>query len=164
EHSECTVMFTDVPDFVNINASCTPAQVMDVIAALFKQFDALVERFECNKVLSLLDSYLIVSGAPNINKHHAENMLNLSLGLIYAGRNVIVPELDLPIRVRVGISCGSIVAGVVSHEKPRTVAKNQNSFQFRQHQPIECGSMKVLTHFLEKNEKLSVWEIAGVEK
>ncbi|KAK5964970.1 Adenylate/guanylate cyclase catalytic domain protein, partial [Trichostrongylus colubriformis] len=98
--------------------------------------------------------------------------------------------------VRVGISCGSIVAGVVSHEKPRycifgrtvnvakqvcaysqpgkilvtnsvrtTVTKHHNSqFIFRQYLPIECGTMKMLTHFLEKNEKLSVWEIAGVEK
>ncbi|PIO61482.1 adenylate/guanylate cyclase catalytic domain protein, partial [Teladorsagia circumcincta] len=189
-------MFTDVPDFSTINGSCKPAQVMDVIATLFKQFDVLIEKYECNKVLSLLDSYLIVSGAPNVNESHAVNILNLALGIIYAGRSVIVPELNLPVRVRVGISCGSIVAGVVSHEKPRycifghtvnvakqicgashpgkilvtnsvrtTVTKHQSSlFVFRQHQPIECGSMKMLTHFLEKNEKLSVWEIVGIEK
>uniref|UniRef100_A0A0N4WIY8 guanylate cyclase n=1 Tax=Haemonchus placei TaxID=6290 RepID=A0A0N4WIY8_HAEPC len=189
EYSECTVMFTDVPDFPTINGSY-------IIAALFKQFDHLIEKFECTKVLSLLDSYLVVSGAPNVNKSHVENMLNLALGTIFAGRNVIVPELNLPVRVRVGISCGSIVAGVVSHEKPRycifghtvnvarqvcayslpgkilvtnsvrtTVSRQQGSpFVFRQHQPIECGPLKMLTHFLEKNEKLSVWEIAGVEK
>nr|CDJ83578.1 Haem NO binding and Haem NO binding associated and Adenylyl cyclase class-3 4 guanylyl cyclase domain containing protein [Haemonchus contortus] len=145
EYSECTVMFTDVPDFPTINGSCHPAQ--------------------CTKVLSLLDSYLVVSGAPNVNKSHVENMLNLALGTIFAGRCVIVPELNLPVRVRVGISCGSVVAGVVSHEKPRTVSRQQGSqFVFRQHQPIECGPLKMLTHFLEKNEKLSIWEIAGVEK
>uniref|UniRef100_A0A7I5EBN4 guanylate cyclase n=1 Tax=Haemonchus contortus TaxID=6289 RepID=A0A7I5EBN4_HAECO len=165
EYSECTVMFTDVPDFPTINGSCHPAQVVDIIAALFKQFDYLIEKFECTKVLSLLDSYLVVSGAPNVNKSHVENMLNLALGTIFAGRSVIVPELNLPVRVRIGISCGSVVAGVVSHEKPRTVSRQQGSpFVFRQHQPIECGPLKMLTHFLEKNEKLSVWEIAGVEK
>ncbi|KAK6014103.1 heme NO binding associated [Ostertagia ostertagi] len=110
EYSECTVMFTDVPDFSTINGSCKPAQVMDIIATLFKQFDVLIEKYECNKVLSLLDSYLIVSGAPNVNTSHAVNILNLALGII-----ILLDEKD----VRVGISCGSIVAGVVSHEKPR---------------------------------------------
>lgn len=196
EFGECTVMFTDIPDFVTINGSCKPVQVVEMIGELFKHFDRLIEKYECYKVLSLMDSYLVVSGAPNSNQLHAENMLNLAIGLVYSGRTVIAPVLELPIRVRVGISCGSVVAGVVSHEKPRycvfgqtvNVAKHmcafshpgrilvsntirsaiakhdKSSFVFLQNQPVECGSMKMLTHFLEKNEKLSVWEILGIEK
>ncbi|KIH57519.1 hypothetical protein ANCDUO_12289 [Ancylostoma duodenale] len=46
-----------------------------------------------------------------------------------------------------------------------TVSRNQKSnFTFTQHAVFEVGSTKVLTHFLEKNEKLSLWEICDVEK
>ncbi|VDL69926.1 unnamed protein product [Nippostrongylus brasiliensis] len=241
EYSECTVLFSDIPDFLTISGTCKPSQVIthlsseensvvDVITQLFKRFDHLIEKhsvtshrnlslsnsfrtyktvFQCYKVLSLMDSYMVVSGVPNSNQMHAENMLNLALGFIFSGRMVIVPELELPVRVRcstkllsfrsgvrVGVSCGPVVAGVVSHEKPRycvfgqtvsiakqicahsdpgkilisnstrtTIAKHQrSSFVFQQHQPVECGTMKMLTHFVEKNEKLSMWEIADVEK
>ncbi|WKY06480.1 hypothetical protein Q1695_006573 [Nippostrongylus brasiliensis] len=196
EYSECTVLFSDIPDFLTISGTCKPSQVVDVITQLFKRFDHLIEKHSCYKVLSLMDSYMVVSGVPNSNQMHAENMLNLALGFIFSGRMVIVPELELPVRVRVGVSCGPVVAGVVSHEKPRycvfgqtvsiakqicahsdpgkilisnstrtTIAKHQrSSFVFQQHQPVECGTMKMLTHFVEKNEKLSMWEIADVEK
>ncbi|KAK6014101.1 hypothetical protein OSTOST_20549, partial [Ostertagia ostertagi] len=63
--------------------------------------------------------------------------------------------------------CGASQPGkiLVTNSVRTTVTKHQSSlFVFRQHQPIECGSMKMLTHFLEKNEKLSVWEIVGIEK
>ncbi|KAK6750723.1 hypothetical protein RB195_002598 [Necator americanus] len=196
EYAECTVMFADVPDFITINGNCKPSEVIDVIAKLFKQFDRLIQKLQCYKVLSLMDSYLVVSGAPNPSDCHAENMLNLAIGFVFSGRSIVVPGMNLPVRVRVGISCGPIVAGVVSHEKPRycifgqtvniakeirslslpgrillsnvvktTVSKNQKSFfKFQQHQTVEVGNIKMLTHFLEKNEKLSVWEISDIEK
>ena len=37
-------------------------------------------------------------------------------------------------------------------------------FVFMSHGYIDTGTSKVLTHFLEKNEKLSVWDIVGKEK
>ncbi|EYB86139.1 hypothetical protein Y032_0285g1364 [Ancylostoma ceylanicum] len=196
EFTECSVMFADVPDFVTISGNCKPAEVVDVVEQLFKQFDFLIHKHQCYKVLSLMDSYLVVSGAPNVNETHAENLLNLALGFVFTGRRVVVPGMNLPVRVRVGISCGPVVAGVVSQEKPRycifgqtvniakqirsfslpgrilltnsvraTVSKNQKSqFIFTQYNVFEVGSTKVLTHFLEKNEKLSVWEICDIEK
>lgn len=51
-----------------------------------------------------MDSYLVVSGAPNSNQLHAENMLNLAIGLVYSGRTVIAPVLELPIRVATFLS------------------------------------------------------------
>ncbi|ETN68594.1 heme NO binding associated [Necator americanus] len=191
KHEICVAFF---PDEGDTNLSTT--DVIDVIAKLFKQFDRLIQKLQCYKVLSLMDSYLVVSGAPNPSDCHAENMLNLAIGFVFSGRSIVVPGMNLPVRVRVGISCGPIVAGVVSHEKPRycifgqtvniakeirslslpgrillsnvvktTVSKNQKSFfKFQQHQTVEVGNIKMLTHFLEKNEKLSVWEISDIEK
>ncbi|KHJ83564.1 adenylate/guanylate cyclase catalytic domain protein [Oesophagostomum dentatum] len=112
-------MFTDVPDFNTINGSCKPSEVVELIANLFKRFDYLIEKFQCYKVLTLMDSYLVVSGAPNPKPEHVADMLNVALGFVFTGRKTTAPGLNLPIRVRVGISCGPVVAGVVSHEKPR---------------------------------------------
>ncbi|KAJ1357139.1 hypothetical protein KIN20_015202 [Parelaphostrongylus tenuis] len=165
EYADCSVMYTDIPDFYAITGCCKPAEVIDIFAILFKQFDRLIDKFECYKVLSLMDSYLIVSGAPKSNELHAENILNLAIGILFSGHQVIVPSINLPLRVRVGISSGSVVAGVVSHNKPRIVERHQkSSFVFEQYQLLDVGTIKVHTYILLKNEKLSVWEIADAIK
>lgn len=46
-----------------------------------------------------MDSYLIVGGVPNANQYHCEDTLNLALGLVYEARQVIVPNIQQPIRV-----------------------------------------------------------------
>ncbi|KJH40875.1 hypothetical protein DICVIV_13162 [Dictyocaulus viviparus] len=93
-----------------------------------------------------MDSYLVVSGAPDSNELNTESILNLAIAFVFSGRHITVPGINLPLRsvlldrekftiygviegaastdeqtiiVRVGINSGSIVAGVVSHEKPR---------------------------------------------
>ncbi|CAD6196741.1 unnamed protein product [Caenorhabditis auriculariae] len=196
EFSECSVIFTDLPDFFTISVNCTPNEIIEVIANLFHRFDRLIDKHKGYKVLSLMDSYLIVGGVPNANQYHCEDSLNLSLGLLFEGRKVIVPKLNQPVRVRVGVHCGPVVAGIVSQQKPRfcvlgttvNVAKSicghsapgqvlvsnavravvtkhlQSIFVFTSHGYVDIAGGKVLTHYLEKNEKLSVWEIVDREK
>ncbi|VDM64465.1 unnamed protein product [Angiostrongylus costaricensis] len=119
EYGDCTVMVTDIPDFYTITGCCKPSKIIDIFATLFKQFDHLIDKHECYKVLSLMDSYLVVSGAPKSNELHAESILNLAIGVVFSGHQVIVPDTKYLLQVRVGISSGSIVAGVVSYNKPR---------------------------------------------
>ncbi|KAE9419941.1 hypothetical protein Angca_002375, partial [Angiostrongylus cantonensis] len=107
EYGDCTVMTTDIPDFYTITGCCKPSEV------------TVFHYFQCYKVLSLMDSYLVVSGAPKSNELHAESILNLAIGIVFSGQQVIVPGINVPMRVRVGVSSGSVVAGVVSYNKPR---------------------------------------------
>ncbi|PAV56305.1 hypothetical protein WR25_15723 [Diploscapter pachys] len=196
EFTEATVLFTDIPDFYTINANCAPHEIVGVVTDLFHRFDNIIAMHKGYKVLSLMDSYLIVGGVPNANQYHCEDTLNLALGLVYEARQVIVPNVQQSIRLRIGIHCGPVVVGIVSQKKPRfcvlgntvNVAKAVTSasmpgkilvsnavrtmvtkhlksiFVFMSHGYIDTGISKVLTHFLEKNEKLSVWDIIGKEK
>lgn len=160
-----------------------------------------------------MDSYLIVGGVPNANQYHCEDSLNLALGLLFEARQVQVPKLEQMVRLRIGVHCGPVVAGIVSQQKPRfcvlgntvnitkticshsspgkalvsnavrslvtkvcipphvtlftfrMVTKNLKSiFHFNANGYIDLPSGKMLTHFLEKNEKSSVWDIVDRDK
>ncbi|CAJ0568805.1 unnamed protein product, partial [Mesorhabditis spiculigera] len=200
EFGECAVLSADMPDFPTINVHCKPAQMIELITDLFHRFDRLIDLHKCYKVLSLMDSYLVVCGVPAPCERYCEKILNLALGMILEARLVIVPELNLSVRLRIGVHVGPVVTGIVSQKKPRycvlgeTVAitkaicehndagkilvsnaartmvtkgtKQQPSavFVFASKGYVDIGTMKMLTHYLERNEKMSAWEITDRPK
>ncbi|CCD68037.1 Soluble guanylate cyclase gcy-37 [Caenorhabditis elegans] len=196
EFSDCSVIFTDIPDFFTISVNCSPTEIITVVTDLFHRFDRIIEKHKGYKVLSLMDSYLIVGGVPNANQYHCEDSLNLALGLLFEAKQVVVPKLERSVRLRIGVHCGPVVAGIVSQQKPRfcvlgntvnvtksicshsspgkvlvsnavrtMVTKHLKSiFVFNANGYLELQSGKVLTHFLEKNEKCSVWDIVDRDK
>ncbi|ULT97859.1 hypothetical protein L3Y34_005594 [Caenorhabditis briggsae] len=196
EFSDCSVIFTDIPDFFTISVNCSPKEIITLVTDLFHRFDRIIEKHKGYKVLSLMDSYLIVGGVPNANQYHCEDSLNLALGLLFEARQVEVPKLGQYVRLRIGVHCGPVVAGIVSQQKPRfcvlgntvNITKNicahsqpgkalvsnavrtmvtkhlKSIFVFNANGYLELATGKVLTHFLEKNEKCSVWDIVDREK
>lgn len=196
EFIDCSVVYTDIPDFFTICVNCSPHEVCDLVQDLFGRFDRIIEKHKGYKVLSLMDSYLIVGGVPNANQYHCEDSLNLALGLLFEARQVQVPNINQTVRLRLGIHCGPVVAGIVSQQKPRfcvlgntvNVAKQlcslsapnkalvsnavrtmvtkhlKSVFVFESHGYVDMLGGKILTHFLERNEKLSMWDIVDREK
>ncbi|CAI5448932.1 unnamed protein product [Caenorhabditis angaria] len=196
EFSDCSVIFTDIPDFFTISVNCSPTQIIDVVTDLFHRFDRIIEKHKGYKVLSLMDSYLIVGGVPNANQYHCEDSLNLALGLLYEAKQVKVPKLEQFVRLRIGVHCGPVVAGIVSQQKPRfcvlgntvnitkalcsqsqpgkalvsnavrtmTTKHLKSIFVFTSNGYTDLPSGKVLTHFLDKNEKMSIYDIVEREK
>ncbi|EPB72737.1 adenylate/guanylate cyclase catalytic domain protein [Ancylostoma ceylanicum] len=141
EFTECSVMFADVPDFVTISGNCKPAEVVDVVEQLFKQFDFLIHKHQvvacCDLprvlipvvIVSVLQS-VVTDGQLPCGERSAECQRNpcrefakpCARFRIYwkaccCSRNE--PSCQGIFQVRVGISCGPVVAGVVSQEKPR---------------------------------------------
>uniref|UniRef100_A0AC35EVR4 Guanylate cyclase domain-containing protein n=1 Tax=Panagrolaimus sp. PS1159 TaxID=55785 RepID=A0AC35EVR4_9BILA len=59
-----------------------------------------------------MDCYFIISGVPKICVDHADKILNLALGLMFEAKQVNVPQLNLPVMLRVAIHSGPVVAGL----------------------------------------------------
>lgn len=65
------------------------------------------------------DAYMIVGGVPKECKNHSEKILNVSIGMLMESKFVLNPITHMPIRIRIGIHSGSVVAGVVGVKMPR---------------------------------------------
>ncbi|GMR30209.1 hypothetical protein PMAYCL1PPCAC_00404, partial [Pristionchus mayeri] len=119
EFADCTLLFTDIVTFTNICAECTPYDVVTLLNDLYLRFDRLVGLHDVYKVETIGDAYMIVGGVPDPCDNHAERVLNVSIGMLMESKLVHSPITHKPIKMRIGVHCGPVVAGVVGMKMPR---------------------------------------------
>ncbi|CAJ0583578.1 unnamed protein product, partial [Mesorhabditis spiculigera] len=119
EFGDCTLLFTDIVTFTNICALCTPYDVVTLLNDLYLRFDRLVGLHEVYKVETIGDAYVVVGGVPEPCENHAERVLNASIGMLMESKLCLSPITKKPIKIRIGVHCGPVVAGVVGMKMPR---------------------------------------------
>jgi class 3 adenylate cyclase len=119
-YQHVTVMFTDFKGFTKISEKLSPEELVHEIDVCFKAFDNIISKYDIEKIKTIGDSYMAVSGLPVVNVNHAEQIVKAALEiqefmcrhnreLAAAGKEVF--------ETRVGIHTGSVVAGIVGVKK-----------------------------------------------
>nr|XP_039271288.1 soluble guanylate cyclase 88E-like [Styela clava] len=116
---DVTVLFSDVVGFTNICSRITPMEVVAILNQIYTVFDTLSERYEVFKVETIGDGYMAVSGAPVRTKMHAQHICDMALEMQAGIRHLKDPWTGSPIRIRIGIHSGGVVAGVVGQKMIR---------------------------------------------
>lgn len=75
--------------------------------------DHCASLFNLYKVETIGDAYMAVSGLPDRNDDHVEHMAKFALIVQRAVTIVKNPVTGNPVRIRVGLHCGSVIAGNV---------------------------------------------------
>ena len=86
-----------------------------VIHEYFKLFDEIFEKYGLEKIKTIGDAYLAVSGIPNSESDHAQKCVLAAKELM----NIINKKYEEGglFEIRVGISSGPVVAGIVGVKK-----------------------------------------------
>jgi class 3 adenylate cyclase len=113
-HEMATVMFTDFQGFTTFAEQNTPEDVVALLDYYFRAFDAIISKYQIEKIKTIGDAYLCVSGVPTKNKDHAANMIQAAMEF-QAFMEVSTEHAQL--RMRIGIHTGPVVAGVVGSKK-----------------------------------------------
>ncbi|XP_078266183.1 guanylate cyclase soluble subunit beta-2-like [Rhinoraja longicauda] len=119
EFKECTILFSDVVAFTSICAQCEPIQIVVMLNTMYLKFDRLTTVHDVYKVETIGDAYMVVGGVPVPISSHAERVANFSLAMIIAAKGVTNPVTGKPIQIRVGVTTGPVLAGVVGEKMPR---------------------------------------------
>lgn len=113
-HDAATTLFADIVGFTRMASQMTPHEVVAMLNELFSMFDALVEKYDLNKIKTIGDCYM-VSSIPVVkhDDNDASRVCYLALEMIDAiGRfNNSHPEYNL--NLRIGVNTGPAMAGVV---------------------------------------------------
>jgi len=113
---EATVIFSDIVGFTTIGSGMAPAAVVSVLNELFGRFDTLAAEHGLEKIKTIGDGYMAVAGAPLPVADHADRAVRFGLALVKT-TETLGAEVGVPLRLRVGIHSGPLVAGVIGRDK-----------------------------------------------
>ena len=114
--SEVSVLFADIVGFTEFSAQQDPKTLIQILNELFSNFDSLVDSLELEKIKTIGDCYMVVSGAPTPRTDHVRAIAELALGIKEAVLQ-FNEKHQTSFAVRIGISSGPVVAGVLGTKK-----------------------------------------------
>jgi len=113
-----TVMFTDFENFTVRSEKLSPEELVSIIDSCFKKFDEIISRHNIEKIKTIGDAYLCVSGLPDTKDHNAVNVIHAAMEIIAVIKELKEANTESGFfDIRIGIHTGPLVAGVVGNKK-----------------------------------------------
>lgn len=115
-----TVMFTDFKDFTKIGEQLSPEALVSEIDYCFSEFDRIISKYNIEKIKTIGDAYMCVSGLPASNENHATDIVNAALDIrdfMDNYRKEREARGEFPFQIRIGVNTGPVVAGIVGIKK-----------------------------------------------
>jgi class 3 adenylate cyclase len=113
---EVTVLFADIVDFTAHAERSPPEATVALLNDLFSRFDALVAARGLEKIKTVGDAYMVAGGLPDPMADHAGAVAELALEMLEVAAQLRFPDGG-PVRLRVGIASGPVVAGVIGRRR-----------------------------------------------
>ncbi len=118
-HPKACVLFTDIVGFTSVSRELGPAESLSALNTLFFAFDEIIRKFEVERIKTIGDAYMAVSG---VNMATDYPLLRL---LMAAGKiNELVHTYNkfnhnglINWRIRTGLHQGLVIAGIVGQSK-----------------------------------------------
>ena len=115
-YPETTVLFADIVGFTPWANQTDPGEVVGLLDDLFTRLDAVAAEHGVEKLKTLGDAYMAVSGAPIPRTDHAEVAVRTARDMLQATANWREAHgLSLPIRI--GLASGPVVGGVIGQQR-----------------------------------------------
>ena len=114
--NDVSVMFTDFVGFTEIAQKLTPEQLIAQLNEIFTGFDAIVERHHSERIKTIGDAYMCVSGLTGSNSMPTRNLITAASEMLDFVEQFNKTS-STSWQIRIGIASGSCVAGIVGTKK-----------------------------------------------
>eukprot|EP00741_Cyanophora_paradoxa_P004135 tig00000769_g4016.t1 len=119
KHEDASFLFADIVAFGRLAAALEPALLVSLLDQLFSSIDRCLEaRYpgRLEKIKTMGGALLVAGGLPHRTARHLEDLACFAVDLLGIFRRIRTPDGE-PIAVRIGLHCGSCVAGVVGRKR-----------------------------------------------
>jgi class 3 adenylate cyclase len=113
---DSTVLFADIVGFTRIAGKQSPHRTVQLLNEIFSGFDRIAEQLELEKIKTIGDAYMMVSGVPVMRNDHAEACAHAAFEMLEAVR-VFNRRHQLDWSIRIGMNSGPVVAGIIGTKK-----------------------------------------------
>jgi class 3 adenylate cyclase len=118
KHEWVTVLFSDFKGFTSYSENLSPEALVQTVDYYFSGFDSIIEKHGLEKIKTIGDAYMCVSGLQASTNDHTLKMLDAAFEIAdfveSAKERADMAEI---FEVRIGINSGPVVAGVVGTKK-----------------------------------------------
>ena len=116
DNPEISVLFADIVSFTEMSEKISSEKIVGFLNDMFSQFDDLTEIYGVEKIKTIGDSYMVVSGMPVQREDHALTLFNLAKEMIKISAQ-FKDHNGNPIKLRIGINSGPAISGVIGKSK-----------------------------------------------
>ncbi|MGQ4650397.1 adenylate/guanylate cyclase domain-containing protein [Lyngbya aestuarii] len=122
---EATILFADIVGFTPLAARMPPIELVNLLNEIFSTFDQLAEKHCLEKIKTIGDAYMVAGGLPTPSGGYATAVASSCIVACTADLALAMQEaitrfsndLGEMFQIRIGISIGSVVAGVIGIKK-----------------------------------------------
>lgn len=115
-YSEVSILFADIVDFTAMSSDADPVDIVSLLNDIFSSFDDLAAKHGLEKIKTIGDAYMVAAGIPEPRPDHTEAITEFAIDMVNAVKQTKGFHGE-PIRLRVGINSGPVVAGVIGRQK-----------------------------------------------
>ena len=114
---DVTILFTDFVGFTLSTEKLAAEELVEMLHDYFTAFDQIVARYRLEKMKTIGDSYMCISGLPTRNPAHPVDTVLAAFEMLHAVEERAKRGRALGWKVRIGIHTGPVIAGVVGINK-----------------------------------------------
>jgi len=115
-----SIMFIDFVSFSIKTRNGSPEDLISVLDYYYRNFDQIIKKHNVEKIKTIGDGYMCVSGLPIQNSNHANNICYAAYNILQFVKNENhsrnINNL-LYFDVRIGINSGELFAGIIGSDK-----------------------------------------------
>lgn len=114
------IIFTDFKDFTQISEKLSASELVGEINYCFKGFDAIMEKYEVEKIKTIGDAYMAAGGLPTSTPESTRNSILAAIEMSeFVEKRLQEREASgkFGFEMRCGIHSGPVVAGIVGVKK-----------------------------------------------
>jgi PAS domain S-box-containing protein len=120
-YPQTSILFADICKFSLLIEEMPASTILDLMEIVFSKFDRIINKYGCEKIKTIGDGYLAISGAPIFNENHAEKILMAAIEML---EPIELPKEiidyfpgDVEFSVRIGIHTGAVVGCVLPGDR-----------------------------------------------
>ena len=119
-HKQVTIVFADIVSFTQIASNLAPQALVKMLHTYFSKFDLIIKSFGLEKIKTIGDAYMFVSGLQNTGKNSGLDAVEASLQMLMAVNDLekeMHEKYGVSFQFRIGMHTGEVVSGVVGTVK-----------------------------------------------